>query len=83
MPLNSPGLTYLGRADEYNQFLTNSRAMGVLIQYRHITGTRRDCIGDKSRPASNSVFSFRLPDGGGLVSVTLNCNFSVNSTKET
>lgn len=47
-------------ADEYYQFLSSLRAMVVLIQYRHITGTWRDCIGHKQRPASNSIFSFRL-----------------------
>lgn len=63
MPLNPPECTCLGMADEYYQFPSTLRAMGVLIQYRHITGTWRDCLGDKSRPASNSIFSFSLPDG--------------------
>lgn len=41
--------------------------MGVLIN-TDTTGTWRECMGHKSRPASNSIFSFRLPDGWGLVS---------------
>lgn len=80
MPLTSPEWTCLGRADEHYQFLFTSRAMGVLIHYRHITGTWRDCMGDKSRPVSNSIFSFRLPDGWTLVKCH-RCRQSQESTE--
>lgn len=40
--------------------------MGVLIQYRHVTGTWRDCTGDKIRPASNSIPVLGWQMGEGL-----------------
>lgn len=58
MPLNSPEC--FGRADD--RFLFTSRATGVLVQHRHTSGTWRDCTGDGSRPASNSISSFRPPE---------------------
>lgn len=67
MPLNPPEWTR--RAETYDWLLLTLRSMGVLIQYRHITGTWRYCMGDKSRPASNSILSFRQPDGRGFSSL--------------
>lgn len=51
-----------GRVDENDQFLFTSRTTGVLIQHKDTTGTRKDLMGVLGRQASNTIFSFRLPD---------------------
>lgn len=64
MPLNSPEWTW---ENWVLSILSTLRAMGVLIQNRYNWHMER-LYGTRIRPASNSIFGFRLPDVGGLVS---------------